>query len=121
VNSSKLNFSVDGDVAVLQLLDPTMLSGEFCASTQALLGDAAREQPDANVVVDLAGIEYVSSEGLGVLLSLRSQLQATSRRLCLINVAPLIVEVFEATRLNRLFPIVSDVAAAQRIPSAPID
>ena len=119
MNTSKLECSFDGVVAIIRLLDAEMLSGAFCADTQGLLLDAARKQPSAHIVVDLTSLLFVSSEGLGALLTLRSELQADSRKLCLAKVSPLVAEVFEMTQLDRLFPIETDVEAAkQRLATA---
>lgn len=114
MDTSKLECSSDGGVTIIRLLDAEMLSGAFCADTQAILLDAARNQPSAHIVVDLTSLLFVSSEGLGALLTLRSELEADGRNICLARVSPLVAEVFEMTRLDRLFPIEADVEAAKQ-------
>jgi anti-sigma B factor antagonist len=57
-------------------------------------------------VVDLAGLEYVSSAGLGVLLKTQKRAMATGTGLRLINVNRHIHDIFRYAGFDRIFEVV---------------
>jgi len=56
-------------------------------------------------VLDLAGLDYVSSAGLGVLLRTHKRLMAGGNGLRLVNVSPHINDIFSYSGFDRLFQI----------------
>ena len=56
-------------------------------------------------VLDMGGLEYISSAGLGVLLSTHKRLMAGSSGLELINVNPHISDIFRYSGFDKLFVI----------------
>ena len=56
-------------------------------------------------VVDMAGLEYISSAGLGVLLSTHKRLMAGQTELQLVNVNPHIQDIFRYSGFDKLFVI----------------
>jgi anti-anti-sigma factor len=56
-------------------------------------------------VIDMAGLEYISSAGLGVLLSTHKRLMAGSGGLSLVNVNPHINDIFCYSGFDKLFRI----------------
>ena len=81
---------------------------------QDLLGAGERQ-----FLIDLAGIGYVSSAGLRVLLSLAKQLDGGkgSLKLCGLNAS--VKQVFEVAGFSKLFTILPDRAAAiKTLPSS---
>jgi len=73
-----------------------------------LLGDV----PD--VVVDLTGVEFLDSAGVGVLVGLfkNSRLRGGRARFC--GITPGVRSVLELIRLDRIFEIYDDVETAVR-------
>jgi anti-anti-sigma factor len=61
--------------------------------------------PGVGVMLDLAAVNYVSSEDLGALIALHKQVQGTGGRLTLLNVRPLVSGVLSVTRLDTLFDV----------------
>ena len=57
------------------------------------------------VVVDLTGVEFVDSQGLGALLRGTRRLGAGAERFRLVVPGPQIRRVFEITALDRVFPL----------------
>jgi anti-sigma B factor antagonist len=57
-------------------------------------------------VVDLAGLEYVSSAGLGVLLKTQKRVMASGRGLRLVNVNHHIHDIFRYAGFDRIFEVV---------------
>ena len=59
-------------------------------------------------VIDLAGLDYVSSAGLGVLLKTQKRVMAQGRGLRLVNVRGHIHDIFKYAGFDRIFEIVRD-------------
>ena len=59
-------------------------------------------------VVDLAGLEYISSAGLGVLLKTQKRAMAKGRGLRLVSVRGHIHDIFKYAGFDRIFEIVRD-------------
>jgi anti-anti-sigma factor len=57
------------------------------------------------LVLDLAGVEYLTAAALGRLVVLHLRARAEGTRLVLANVSPLPHEVFAVTRLDALFEV----------------
>jgi anti-anti-sigma factor len=57
-------------------------------------------------VIDLAGLDYVSSAGLGVLLKTQKRAMAGGRSLRLVNVNKHIRDIFKYAGFDRIFEIV---------------
>ncbi len=65
-----------------------------------------------SLVVDLGGLVYVSSMGLGSLLSLGKTLQAKGGALRLCRLNGLVKEIFEITSLIQVLPVYESVESA---------
>jgi anti-sigma B factor antagonist len=57
-------------------------------------------------VVDLAGLDYVSSAGLGVLLKTQKRLMASGKGLQLVNLNQHLRDIFKYSGFDRIFEIV---------------
>jgi anti-sigma B factor antagonist len=55
--------------------------------------------------IDLAGLEYISSAGLGVLLRTHKRLMASGGRLRLVNVSHHIFDIFRYSGFDQLFDV----------------
>jgi len=64
------------------------------------------------VVVDLDGVDFLDSTGLGVLIGGMKRLRGLDGDLTLVCTQPRILKVFEITGLNRAFSIYESVDAA---------
>jgi anti-anti-sigma factor len=85
-------------------------SGEVKVSGRLDAAQAPRAQEflDAihgGCVIDMSELEYVSSAGLGVLLSTHKRLMAGQAGLELVNVNPHIKDIFRYSGFDRLFLI----------------
>ena len=83
-------------------------AAEVKAEALRLLGD----RPD--VVVDLSGVEFLDSAGVGVLVGLfkNARLRGGRARFC--GLTPGVRSVLELIQLDRIFEIYDDVEAAIR-------
>lgn len=78
----------------------TAASEQFARDMNPLL-----EQAHRNIELDLAGLEYISSSGLSLLLTLLKQVNSKGGQLTLKNLNESIREVFTMTGFFRLFNI----------------
>ena len=73
-------------------------------------GDAA-----AAIVLDFAGIDYISSVGLRVVMLAAKQVRARQARIAVAALQPVVLEIFQITRFNHvveIFPSVPEALAA---------
>lgn len=75
----------------------------------AIAGGATR------LVLNLAGLEYISSAGLRVLLATAKKLSRQNGRIALCGLRQNVREVFEISGLMSIFQIAADEAAAQAL------
>ena len=65
-------------------------------------------------IIDLAQVSFMPSMSLAALVRLYTEFQARRQRLILAGLQPQVRDVFVMTRLDRLFELQEDVAAATR-------
>jgi anti-sigma B factor antagonist len=65
------------------------------------------------IVLDLAGVPFIDSSGLGTIVLTYRELQARSGRLCLAAVQPFVLKVFALTSVDTLVSIYDSVEAAE--------
>lgn len=101
----RLNQHSYGDAVVLSpagRLDHDS-SESFRADLEPLVDGTARE--GRSIVLDLSGLEYVSSAGLRCFVLAAKQARAQGRKLVVAAMRPLVAEIFEISRFNLLFEI----------------
>ena len=64
------------------------------------------------ILLDFAGVEFLSSAALGKLITFDRKVKTSKGRLKMCGVAPGILEVFQVTKLNKVFDIRPDAAEA---------
>jgi anti-anti-sigma factor len=73
---------------------------------------AVIQRGDARLVLDLSGLEYVSSVGLAVILAAAKKIKSANGRLVFAGMNDRIRLVFEMSGFLRLFPVFPTVDAA---------
>ncbi len=91
----EIEFGDDGKVRCMGRLDAAQ-----CVKAQTFMDSIA----DARIL-DFAGLEYISSAGLGVLLKTQKRLAETGASLKIINVNNHIKDVFRYSGFNAIFDI----------------
>lgn len=71
------------------------------------------------VVVDLAGVDFLDSTGLGVLLGAVKRTRSSGGGLALARAVPQVARVFEITRLVEILPLHDSVEAAVTAVAGP--
>jgi anti-sigma B factor antagonist len=72
--------------------------------------DALERQEALRVIVDLTGVTFIDSAGLGVLVAEAKRLNAVGGTFVLVADDPRILRVFEITGLDRMFDIERSLA-----------
>ena len=71
-------------------------------------------QGSGAIIVDLAGVEYISSSGLRILLMLSKAMAKQQRTLRLCNLSPFVAEVFEISNFSAMFAIYDNIDVARQ-------
>jgi anti-sigma B factor antagonist len=97
-----------GDVTVVCFTDRKILDEQNIQVIGEQLFSLVDEMSRKNLLLNFSNVEYMSSAALGKLITLNKKVQSIDGRLVLCNIDPQIREVFEITRLDKLFTIRSD-------------
>lgn len=96
-------------------------SGEACLQLRELTRRLASDE-GRYLVLNLSGITYMDSTGLGLLLSIYATIRNQGGDLKLLNVSPRVEELLKATKLIHVFEIFDDeeraIAKKGSTPSA---
>lgn len=82
-----------------------VISGRFDASQVDTVKNVLG-QLTVTTILDMRGLEYISSAGLGILLAAQKKLSERGQRLRLANMNKHIKDVFKITRLETIFDII---------------
>lgn len=91
------------------------IHGDLDAHTFETLDEAlvtALEEGATHLVVDLEGVPYMSSAGIGVLIGNRSEAENQGGDLALLNPSPAVLDVLQSMGFDNVFIIVKTQAEA---------
>jgi anti-sigma B factor antagonist len=89
------------------------LNGPFVLGTMFELQSAFRDPAVKGVIIDLSGVPYIDSAGLGVLLGEWSHTQRGGNKYALVGMSPRVHTIFEITRTDSVLPIFATMAEAE--------
>ena len=116
-NSFSVGRSREGDISVLSL------HGYLDAHTAPQFEKAIQEEYDGGrvrIIVNCAGLTYISSAGLGVFMSFIEDVRAGNGDIKICSVTETVYQVFEILGFPSLFDILADQpAAVQRFSEVP--
>src|SRR5262249_11568956 len=101
-----------GDVTVVNFTDRKILDEQNIQIIGEQLYSLVDEAGRRKILLNFGNVEYLSSAALAKLITLNKKRQQTCRRLIPSKIAPQIREVFEITKLNKLFTIHEEEQAA---------
>ncbi|HEV3263681.1 MAG TPA: STAS domain-containing protein [Gemmataceae bacterium] len=94
-----------GDVTVVNFTDRKILDEQNIQVIGEQLFSLVDEAGRRKILLNFGNVEYLSSAALAKLITLNKKVQQTGGRLILCNIDTQIYEVFEITKLNKLFNI----------------
>lgn len=94
-----------GDVTVVNFTDKKILDEQNIQVIGEQLFSLVDDLGRRKILLNFSNVEYLSSAALGKFITLNKKVNASGGRLILCNIDPQIYEVFEITKLNKLFNI----------------
>ena len=85
-------------------------AARFEAALAPLLQEAGRDK--GALVLDFAGVEYISSVGLRVLMIAAKELRASGATIAVAHLQPIVAEIFAISRFDRVLGVFPSVRAA---------
>jgi len=104
-----LDTTLQNDITIVTVADPRIDAAaaiQFKDAMRAATADAA-----GRVVLDMSGVKFVDSSGLGAIVAAMKQL-GDGRRLDLAGLTPDVDKVFRLTRMDTVFDIYTDLRHA---------
>lgn len=101
------------DQRVLRLTGPITLSNFF--EFQAMV----RSSTSRTLILDLTGVPYIDSAGIGVLVGAYVTHSKDKRSLALVGVGARVRSAMQITRVEQFFHFYDSVAAAEAAPAPP--
>jgi anti-anti-sigma factor len=95
-------------IAIFQLTGPVTLRNLFDLQTQLRSGDLPRAS-----VLDLSGVPYMDSAGMGALMNYYTHCQNKGVKLILAGVSSRVMELFKMTRVDTVMAFAPGVEEAQ--------
>ena len=102
----------DGPVAVVAFAVASITDAQVIAMASKRIREVLEAGRPARVVFDFEGVNFFSSQVLGLLLETRARLQTTGGKVVLSAVSPSLHRVFKTTNLDRIFEFFPDRRAA---------
>ncbi len=104
----------EGRATVVEIMDRKLLEEANISQVGDELCALAAKDAQPRIVVDFVNVGHMSSSALGMLITLNKRVREKGGTLWLCNITPSILEVFEITRLNQVFQILSSRDEAVR-------
>ena len=89
-----------------------MLNAVIIEQVSAGLKEVVEKAAEEKFVVDFSQVNYLSSSALGMLIGLQRRVMQKKGQIRLSGIKPEIMEVFRITKLDTVFDIYKDAAAA---------
>lgn len=89
------------------------LKGPFTLSTMFAFQESLREPALKGTIIDLSGVPYMDSAGLGVLLGQFAHTQRNGGKFALVGISQRVRTIFEITHTDEVLPIFATQADAE--------
>ena len=108
----RINVAKIGDVTVVKFLDKKILDEANIQELGLELFSLIEHDNRKSILLNFSDVEFLSSAALGKLITLDRKVKASKGRLKMSNIRPEIFEVFQITKLNKVFDIRNDESEA---------
>ncbi|MBN1844346.1 MAG: STAS domain-containing protein [Sedimentisphaerales bacterium] len=100
------------DVSVVEFTEPMLLDAYHIQDSSKQLYALIEKHGLRRLVLDLSTIRMLSSQSLGVFLSMRQKLETCEGKMVLSGIDPRLSRVFKITNLQNVFEFYPDTDAA---------
>ena len=97
-----------GDTTILRIQGPLTLQTLFDFQT------AIRQPDTGDTIIDLTGVPYIDSAGLGTILSHWAHTQRTGKKLAIAGICERVQVLFNLTKVNTVLPCFPSAEEAER-------
>jgi anti-sigma B factor antagonist len=104
----RIDVSKLGDVTVVRFVDKKILDEASIQELGAELFGLVEQDNRKAILLEFGNVEFLSSAALGKLITLDRKVKTHKGRLKLCGIRPEILEVFQITKLNKVFDIRKD-------------
>lgn len=108
----RIDVSKLGEVTVVKFLDKKILDEAGIQELGLELFSLVEQDNRKSILLNFTNVEFLSSAALGKLITLDRKVKSHKGRLKMSNIRPEILEVFQITKLNKVFDIRADEAEA---------
>ena len=108
----RLEVADNGEISVVRFRDRKILDDASIQELGQELFNLVDVEMCQNIVLNFSKVDFLSSAALGKLITLEKKVKANKGKLRLSNIRPEILDVFVITKLNKVFQIYDDEAAA---------
>jgi len=110
--TQRIDVTKTGDVSVVKFRDRKILDEAVIQELGAELFGLVEVDNRKTILLDFDGVEFLSSAALGKLITFDRKVKTSKGRLKMCGIAPGILEVFQVTKLNKVFDIRPDAGEA---------
>lgn len=103
----------DGEITSVRFVDRNILEEARIQEIGEHVGQLIDAATSPKLLLDFTGVEHLSSAALGALININNRIRKKGGQLRLAGIHSEIYEVFAITKLNKLFQIHEDAAAAK--------
>jgi anti-sigma B factor antagonist len=100
-----LSVTEEKGIRIVEFTNSKILDEANIVAIQDTLNALIDESENPRLLLDFATVDHLSSAALGALINVNSRIRQKNGQLRLANIKPQIREVFEITKLNKLFKI----------------
>jgi len=112
VTQTRLDVSEVGDVTIVRLRDRRITEDRGIQRMAQELFHLVEGEDRMKLIVDFSSVDFLASSALGKLITLDKKAAARGGVLKLSSICPQLSQIFVVTKLDRLFDIEKDAAAA---------
>ena len=102
------------EMTVVRIVPVSLDDEAQLQSLQVQVRSAADDTPGRPVALDFSRVSFLASLALTIFIRMHSEFRGRQQRLMLAGLQPDIRDVFVVTRLDRVFELHDDLAAAER-------
>ena len=115
--SSAHEIETIGDITVLRLHDPALMTFDNIPATGELCEKFFQESPTQKTLINFGQIEFFNSISLGLIASLRKKAERHGRTVGICNLNPKSIWSIQAARLHTILDIYHDEQLEEKLVS----